>query len=170
MRTVLLSSSAFLLSIATLANAQSARPPHAMKHADAAPAPGDDAIVANALSAAPASVASGATVVALDGRVLRKGTSHWVCMPDMPDLPFDSPMCLDTPWREVIDAWMHHRTPTITQVGVGYMLRGDFPVSNVDPYAKAPTPTNEWVGEGTPHVMMVFPMNRLLILLKIKKE
>jgi hypothetical protein len=157
MRTVLLSTSGLLLSIATLAGAQNATPAHAMKEATAASAAGDEAIVANALSAAPATIASGATVVTMDGRVLRKGTTDWVCMPDMPDLPFDSPMCLDAPWREVIDAWMHHRTPKVTQIGVGYMLQGDFPVSNVDPYAKAPTSTNEWVGEGTPHVMLVFP-------------
>lgn len=152
MRTVLLSSSALMLSIATLAGAQSARPAGATS-----PTAGDEAIIADALRAAPASVASGATVVTLDGRVVRKGTTDWVCMPDMPDLPFESPMCLDAPWRETIDAWMHHRTPKVTRIGVGYMLQGDFPVSNVDPYAKAPTSTNEWVGEGTPHVMLVFP-------------
>jgi hypothetical protein len=162
MRKVLLSTSALLLSIATLAGAQSAKPAHAMKQATAASAAGDEAIVANALSAAPAPVARGATVVALDGRVLRKGATKWVCMPDMPDLPFNSPMCLDEPWNELIDAWMHHRAPKVTRIGVGYMLQGDFPVSNVDPYAKAPTSTNEWVAEGTPHVMMVFPDARQL--------
>jgi hypothetical protein len=157
MRTVLLSSSALLFTIAALAGAQSVQPAHAMNASASASAPNDEAMIADALSAAPASVASGATVVALDVRVLRKGTTEWVCMPDMPDLPFDSPMCLDAPWREAIDAWMHHRTPKVTKIGVGYMLQGDFPVSNVDPYAKAPTATNEWVGEGTPHVMLVFP-------------
>jgi hypothetical protein len=159
MRTVLLSSSAFLLSFATFARAQSAHPAGETTRPATS---GDDAMVANALSAAPASLAAGATVVALDGRVLRAGTSDWVCMPDMPDLPFDSPMCLDAPWRETIDAWMHHRAPKVTTIGIGYMLQGDFPVSNVDPYAKAPTPANEWVGEGTPHIRMVFPDARAL--------
>jgi hypothetical protein len=160
MRTVLLSSSALLISLSVLAGAQSPNELHAKSQRAMTPA--DDALIANALSAAPPSLASGATVVGADGRVLRKGTTEWVCMPDMPDQPFNSPMCLDAPWREVIDAWMHRRTPKVTGIGVGYMLQGDFPVSNVDPFAKAPTATNEWIQQGSPHVMMVFPDARML--------
>ncbi len=59
----------------------------------------DQALIANALSAAPQSVAATATVQTADGRVLRKGTSDWVCMPDMPEAPNNSPMCLDAEWR-----------------------------------------------------------------------
>lgn len=123
---------------------------------------GDAALIANALSAAPPSIAARATVRNHDGRVLRQGTSDWVCLPDMPDVPNDTPMCLDAAWRTVIDAWMHKRAPRVTQLGFGYMLQGDLPVSNVDPFAQAPTPTNQWIAHGGPHIMVVVPDQRLL--------
>jgi hypothetical protein len=97
-----------------------------------------------------------------DGRVLRQGSSDWVCMPDMPDVPNDTPMCLDAPWRAFIDAWMHRRTPRVTQLGFGYMLQGDLPVSNTDPFAAAPTSTNQWIQHGGPHVMVLVPDQQLL--------
>ena len=122
----------------------------------------DAALIANALSAAPASVAAGATVIGHDGRVLRKGTSDWVCMPDIPSLNNDSPMCLDAPWRAVIDAWVNKRSLTVTQVGFGYMLQDDLPVSNTDPFATASTPTNQWLQNSGPHVMVLLPDQRLL--------
>ena len=122
----------------------------------------DAALIANALSAAPASVAAAATVMGHDGRVLRKGTSDWVCMPDIPNLPNDSPMCLDAPWRAVIDAWVNKRGLTVTQVGFGYMLQDDLAVSNTDPFATAPTPTNQWLQNSGPHVMVLLPDQRLL--------
>ncbi len=48
--------------------------------------------VENALSAAPASVAKGAMVMDLDGTMLREGSNGWVCMPDNPEVPNNSPM------------------------------------------------------------------------------
>jgi hypothetical protein len=125
-------------------------------------APRDEASIAGALSAAPASIARIATVVDHSSHVLRKGSSDWVCLPDMPDVPNESPMCLDTPWRELIDAWMHKRTPSVTRVGFGYMLQGDMPVSNVDPFATAPSSSNQWLQNSGPHVMIVFPDPRVL--------
>ncbi|HET7551068.1 MAG TPA: hypothetical protein VFK04_07245 [Gemmatimonadaceae bacterium] len=122
----------------------------------------DQALIANALSAAPPSVAATASVQTADGRVLRKGTSDWVCMPDMPEVPNNSPMCLDSEWRGVIDAWMHKSKPTITKMGFGYMLQGDLPVSNTDPFATAPTATNQWIQDGYPHVMILVPDSKLL--------
>jgi hypothetical protein len=122
----------------------------------------DRAQIANALSAAPASVAAIATVRSHDGRILRQGHSDWVCMPDMPDVPNNTPMCLDAEWRGVIDAWMHKRPPRITKMGFGYMLQGDLPVSNTDPFATAPTPTNQWIQDGAPHVMVLVPDPKLL--------
>jgi hypothetical protein len=83
-------------------------------------------------------------------------------MPDMPDVPNNSPMCLDAPWRYFIDAWMHKKSPTVTQIGFGYMLQGDMPVSNVDPFATAPTGSNQWLNNSGPHVMMLIPDQRLL--------
>lgn len=122
----------------------------------------DRALIANALSAAPTSIAAIATVRSPDGRVLRQGTSDWVCMPDMPEVPNNTPMCLDGPWRAMIDAWMNKRTPTVSKMGFGYMLQGDLPVSNTDPFAKSPTSTNQWIQHGAPHIMVLVPDPKLL--------
>lgn len=123
---------------------------------------GHAALIRSALSAAPASVAEHATVANFDGTVLREGSNGWVCMPDMPDVPNDSPMCLDANWREVIDAWMNKRDPDFQGIGISYMLQGDMPVSNVDPFATGPAEGNEWLQEGTPHIMVVVSDQSLL--------
>lgn len=135
---------------------------HAATRSPTATRPTDAALIANALSAAPVSVAAGATVVAHDGRVLRKGTTDWVCMPDMADVPNDSPMCLDASWRAFIGAWMKKQAPAVSQVGFGYMLQGDMPVSNTDPFASSPTAGNMWLQDSGPHVMMLLPDAGLL--------
>jgi hypothetical protein len=162
MRSVLFTTSALLVGMSGAAGAQSL---HATGTATAAHPSSDAALVANALSAAPASVAAGATVMGHDGRLLRKGTSDWVCMPDMPDVPNNTPMCLDAPWRTFIDAWMNKKVPSVTQLGFGYMLQGDMPVSNTDPFATAPTATNQWIQVGAPHVMVLLPDARLMDVL-----
>lgn len=169
MRTTLLSTTMLLAGLSTgipgAAAAQAAAPTtavHGQAHRPGDVPLSDAALIANALSAAPASVAVGATVKGHDGRVLRQGTSDWVCLPDMPDIPNDSPMCLDAPWRAVIDAWMNKRVPHVTQVGFAYMLQGDMPVSNTDPFARTPTPTNQWIHHGDPHMMVFIPDLRLL--------
>lgn len=128
----------------------------------AARAQSDAALIQSALSAAPASVSDGATVADHDGRVVREGTNGWVCMPDDPQVPNNSPMCLDAPWREFMDAFMNKRTPSFSGVGFGYMLQGDFPVSNTDPFATGPAPDNHWVVDSGPHVMMIASDEKLL--------
>ena len=122
----------------------------------------DQALIANALSAAPESAAATASVQTADGRVLRKGSSDWVCMPDAPDAPNNSPMCLDSEWQSAIDALMHKRPPQVTKMGFAYMLQGDLPVSNTDPFATAPTQTNQWIQNGGPHIMVLVPDPKLL--------
>lgn len=125
-------------------------------------APDREALIRNALSAAPASVGEGATVADFAGNVLLAGTTDWVCMPDMADVPNDSPMCVDAVWREVLDAWMNRREPRFSGIGIGYMLQGDMPVSNTDPFATGPTPDNQWLADGSPHIMMVVSEQALL--------
>lgn len=164
MRTVLPAATALLLSLPSIAGAQTthAAGHHATAPVAARPTTSDAQLVANALTAAPPAVAKDASVVGHDGRELRRGTNGWVCMPDMPDVPNDTPMCLDAPWRAFIDAWMNKRRPSVTQMGFGYMLQGDMPVSNVDPFATGPTPTNQWIQHGEPHIMVLVPDVRLL--------
>ncbi len=115
-----------------------------------------DEQIQSALSAAPPEVAEHATVALADGTILREGTSDWVCMPDMQDMPGNAPMCLDSNWREVMDALMNRRDPVFSGTGFSYMLQGDMPVSNTDPFATGPTPDNQWIQSGGPHIMVVF--------------
>ncbi len=118
--------------------------------------------IANAMSAAPASIANGATVSDWDGTMLRKGTNAWTCMPDNPDTPGNDPMCLDAPWLAWAHAWMNKQKPEYSTMGFGYMLAGSSPESNTDPYATGPTPTNQWISESIPHIMIIVPDHRML--------
>lgn len=115
------------------------------------------ALIRSALSAAPASVAAHAAVMLPTGETLREGTNGFVCMPDDAAVPNNAPMCLDATWLELIDALMNQRAPRIQGIGISYMLQGDMPVSNVDPYATAPTADNAWIQSGDPHIMIVMP-------------
>lgn len=164
-RTIFRSATALLVCLSAAATAQSTQT--SARQASASTGKShtgltDAQLIANALSAATPAIASHATVMGHDGRELRRGSNGWVCMPDMPDVPNNTPMCLDAPWREMIDAWMHKRTPSVTRMGFGYMLQGDLPVSNVDPFATAPTTTNQWIQAGAPHIMVIVPDERLL--------
>lgn len=118
----------------------------------------DDKMIASAMSAAPASVAKAATIVAMDAkgamRTLRKGTNAWTCMADNPETPGPDPMCMDKNAMAWADAYLGHKTPPAGKVGLMYMLAGGTDASNTDPYAKKPTAANHWVKTG-PHVMVV---------------
>src|SRR5712691_10592244 len=78
-------------------------------------APTNAQMIASAMSAAPAKVAGGATIVAMEAngtmRTLRKGTNAFTCMPDNPVTPGPDPMCLDANSMEWAHAWMSHQTP-----------------------------------------------------------
>ncbi|CAN5880269.1 hypothetical protein BH23GEM9_BH23GEM9_08980 [soil metagenome] len=127
------------------------------------PATGDaNRLITNALSAAPPSVADAAKVMLMDGTVLRPGTNEWTCFPDDPAVPNNSPMCLDAAWLAFFDAYMNRRTPEWTGIGIGYMLQSDMPVSNTDPFATGPTPGNQWLQDGVPHIMLIVSDSRLL--------
>lgn len=118
---------------------------------------GRQEMIESARRAAPYSVIEDATLMLPSGEVLVEGTNDWVCFPDDPNVPNESPMCLDEPWLEVIDAWMNDRVPQFETLGISYMLRGDMPASNVDPFASEPKPDNQWIENSGPHVMIVVP-------------
>lgn len=141
----MLRQSAFALSLTALLTPAPAR------------AQSTDALIRNAMSAAPVSVAGRATIMDGTHRVLRPGDNGWICLPDDPAIPNNSPMCLDAQWLDFIDAFMDKRPPTVVRIGVGYMLQGDMPVSNIDPFAPSPTATNQWVANSGPHVMLIVP-------------
>jgi hypothetical protein len=119
-------------------------------------------LIANALSAAPPSIAEAAKVMLMDGTVLREGTNGWTCIPDDPARPNNSPMCLDAAWLAFFGAYSNRTTPEIDGIGFAYMLQNDMPVSNTDPFATEPTPDNQWIAEGVPHIMMITSDAKLL--------
>jgi len=126
--------------------------------ADTKKPPSDKALIKSAMSAAPAKVAQGATIVAMEAggkmRTLREGKNGFTCMPDNPATPGPDPMCMDKNAMEWAMAWMGHKTPAAGKVGFMYMLAGGTDASNTDPYATKPDATNNWVKTG-PHVMVV---------------
>jgi hypothetical protein len=118
-----------------------------------------DALVADALSAAPPLIAQTAVVKDWDGTVLRPGSDDYTCFPTHPDKRAKGekePMCLDKVWLAWGDAWMNKKPFKAEKVGVAYMLAGDTGASNVDPYAEKKTTDNQWIVEG-PHVMVLVP-------------
>ena len=84
--------------------------------------------IGNALSAAPASLSRNAKVMDWDGKVLRKGSNGYTCLPDIPDNGANDPWCVDESWLNLLNALKNKTTPTYTKVGIAYMLQGDGPV------------------------------------------
>lgn len=119
--------------------------------------PDADAMIADALRAAPAGIRDSAVVSDLKGNVLRAGTSDYTCFPAPEGVA--GPMCMDAEWRRWMAAWMEGKPFAAQHVGIAYMLAGDTPgggASNIDPAATEPTADNDWVVEG-PHIMVITP-------------
>jgi hypothetical protein len=124
--------------------------------------------IQNAMSAAPDSVASAATIMdwpATEGgqfTQLRAGTNGWVCYPSTPNATGavgQDPMCLDAEFQKWAGAWMTKKPPKLGAVGVAYMLKGDRGASVTDPFAKtagAAKNAQDWVVAG-PHIMVTTP-------------
>lgn len=132
----------------------------------------DDELIAEAMSAAPASLAGHAAVMAWpdepggEMRLLRAGSNGWVCFPSTPEsiATFDGedPMCLDEDWQAWAEAYASRGEVSLPRgLGIAYMLRGDIGASNVDPFAAGPTADNEWIRTG-PHLMVIVPDAALL--------
>lgn len=116
-----------------------------------------EAMISDALRAAPASILDTATVSDLAGNILREGTSDYTCFPAPEGIA--GPMCFDAEWRRWMAAWMGGKPFTAKRLAIAYMLAGDSPdggASNIDPAASLPTAENEWIVEG-PHMMVITP-------------
>ena len=67
--------------------------------------------IANAMTAAPSSISAKATILdwpAKDGEapeVLRKGTNGWSCFPDSPETKGNNPVCADSAWLNLFEAY-----------------------------------------------------------------
>ncbi|MCI0435127.1 MAG: hypothetical protein L0271_16020 [Gemmatimonadetes bacterium] len=134
--------------------------------AEAAPAPGTpEAKITEAMAAGPESITANATIMdwpATEGgqpTELRAGTNGWTCFANSPaavTAADEDPMCLDEAWLAFANAWMSKQPPSITKIGIGYMLKGDAGASLTDPFATAATADNQWA-ESPPHLMIVTP-------------
>jgi hypothetical protein len=117
----------------------------------------DEEMIANALSAAPETVARNATVIAFDEkgnvRTLRRGSNNFTCIPDDPTNPANDPQCLDENGLEWAKAWVAKTEPPKGKIGFGYMLQGGTTPSNVEPFATQPPKGTAWMPE-PPHVMI----------------
>ena len=136
--------------------------------APAGPAPGTpEWKIQNAMSAAPTAVSGAATLMdwpaTPDGQPtqLRAGTNGWTCFADNAQTPGNDPMCFDAQFGGWATAWMGHRNPNITGLGVAYMLQGGSDASNTEPFKMQPDSGQAWVDTG-PHVMVVVPNVRNL--------
>lgn len=119
------------------------------------------AAIASAESAGPASVTANATIRAVDGTVLRKGSNGYTCYPQQETM---GPMCNEAPWDALIEAMMSKKGFEPETFSVSYMLAGEgtaIGVSNSDPYATDPNSSADWVKEG-PHLMIIVPDRAML--------
>ena len=57
--------------------------------------------IARAASAAPMDISGEATIMDVDGTILRNGSNGWVCLPGVGLIPGDEhPMCNDAVWMK----------------------------------------------------------------------
>jgi len=120
-------------------------------------------VIADAMSAAPRYISMDATIMGRDGRILRKGSTQWTCLPSQPGVPGRNPMCADPETLQFFMDLRAGKTSNIAHIGVSYMLRGETAADFDDPRATEPPPGNNWYHAG-PHVMFVFPADSARLL------
>lgn len=113
--------------------------------------------IARAITAAPSDITDNATIMDVDGTILREGSNSWVCLPGVGLIAGDRhPMCNDAVWMDWMAAAASGSEFSTDMVGVSYMLAGDAMVNNDNPMATDPNDGGVWVQDG-PHLMMLFP-------------
>jgi hypothetical protein len=114
-----------------------------------------DTKIESAESAAPESLAKNATIMDWDGKVLRKGSTGWTCLPNRPNNGGNDPWCVDASWINLLDSLKNKKKPTYNKIGIAYMLGGESPVSNITPGGKKED--GSWVDGLKAHLMIVVP-------------
>lgn len=117
----------------------------------------DEDIIKSATSAGPASISDDAKVIDWEFNLIREGSNDWTCLPDRPDTPGVDPWCVTEAWLNFLQAYVNKTEPSYEDIGFAYMLMGDTPVSNTDPYATEATGPEDWVTDLHAHLMMVIP-------------
>lgn len=113
--------------------------------------------IARAMTAAPSNITDEATIMDVDGTILRAGTNGWVCLPGIGLISGDQhPMCNDSVWMDWMAAAASGTAFSTDVIGVSYMFAGDAMVNNDNPMASDPNDGGVWVQEG-PHIMILFP-------------
>lgn len=121
-----------------------------------------DVKIARAMLAAPESISVDATIMDVDGALLREGNNGWTCFPGVGMIPGDKhPMCVDAVWMKWMSTAGAGEPFETDQVGYSYMLAGDAMVNNNDPTATDPDDGGVWVQEG-PHLMLLLPTSMSL--------
>lgn len=114
-----------------------------------------DGKIESALSAGPESLSKNAKIMDWDGTVLREGTNGWTCLPDIPGNGGNDPWCVDQSWLNLLDALKNGKEPSYDKIGIGYMLAGDAPISNIKPTGKKED--GDWVENLKAHLMLAVP-------------
>jgi len=119
----------------------------------------NDAKIARAMSAAPATIAKDARIIDQDEQgtetVLREGTNGFTCFPGHPGSVGDDPHCSnEAALRWERDFLALKPKPTNTEPGIVYMLQGGSDWSAADPNATSGTPLKE-----PPHWRILWPFD-----------
>lgn len=125
-----------------------------LSSAEEAQALTNDEKIALAKSAAPEFISNNAKVVDENGNLLSEGSNAWVCNPGVPP-KYENPMCNDAVWQKLMMALNAKKPFSTDTLGFSYMLQGDAPIDNDDPY-NTDQSTGSWIQEG-PHLMIVGP-------------
>src|SRR5262245_35308706 len=97
------------------------------------PATDVSSVIADAMSAAPRYMSKDAAIMGRDGRILRKGSTQWTCLPSQPGVPGHSPMCADPETLQFFVDLQAGKKSNITHIGISYMLRGETAADFDDP-------------------------------------
>ncbi len=116
--------------------------------------------ISRAESAAHPAITREATIMDVDGTMLRKGSNGWVCMPGL-WAGDEHPHCNDAVFSSLMAAIGKKADFKTDRIGISYMLQGDALVSNTNPYATDVNNGDVWVQEG-PHMMLVLPKDQLV--------
>jgi Tol biopolymer transport system component len=125
--------------------------------------PGDEELIASAVSAAPEAVSGNATIITMGPggapRVLREGSNGYTCMPDNPHTPGNMPVCADAAGMAwMMSLAMQQDPPAGAPPSVAYMMQGSAFPSIDDPEAGEAHGGAAWILTGPMLMLMNVPV------------